>query len=307
MDFRPECELRAHTAVHRDARSSGLKPPLFEGNEALPGGVCALGEDFRRAVAEPHQGWEWVDDGRPGSPKLGFSTTQAGAPLVIRLDVGSVWCREAASTVAASSGVGPGGQGQQEDGGQDGREEQAHRRRALKRAAVDQMQAWVIFLTVCASAAVHTLPARLRPYPRCGTLGPTGCLLVASASRAQSWRGMGRASLSCVGGGCECANIMLDGDNGDTRYKVPGASGGQRAGAGHTPHAPEATSPCACCADDHAKPGGVHPFQGRGLPALRAARVHAGAAARPQPSVGCGAPGGQGVLFPQAWAGRSSG
>lgn len=39
--------------------------------------MCAIGADFVSVVLE-HEGWEWVDEGKPGSPKWGFVSTQVG-------------------------------------------------------------------------------------------------------------------------------------------------------------------------------------------------------------------------------------
>lgn len=34
---------------------------------------------WHAGVVTSHEGWEWVDEGRPGQPKLGYVTTKVAA------------------------------------------------------------------------------------------------------------------------------------------------------------------------------------------------------------------------------------
>jgi hypothetical protein len=63
-----------------------LKPPFFLGNEYDPSGVCAIGSEFKE-LASMDEGWEWVDEGKPGKPKWGFVSEEIGKPLVVEIDI----------------------------------------------------------------------------------------------------------------------------------------------------------------------------------------------------------------------------
>lgn len=53
----------------------GIKPPFFRDNEWEEAGVCAIGSDFEGLVSR-HEGWQWLDEGRPNKPKLGYVSEQ---------------------------------------------------------------------------------------------------------------------------------------------------------------------------------------------------------------------------------------
>eukprot|EP00798_Chlamydomonas_sp_ICE-L_P030737 gene30737-35773_t len=66
---------------------SGLKPPLFLDNEVEPGGVCAIGGDFEHTVNKPHDGWEWVDEGKNGQHKWGYVSELPGSKLTMNINI----------------------------------------------------------------------------------------------------------------------------------------------------------------------------------------------------------------------------
>ena len=53
-------------------------PPGPTGNEAPQKALCLSQDSLRPAVVLPHNGWEFVDEGRPGKPKRGYVSSKPG-------------------------------------------------------------------------------------------------------------------------------------------------------------------------------------------------------------------------------------
>ena len=66
---------------HPTPIASPRLPP--SGNEAPMKALCLSQDSLRPVVLQPHVGWEFVDEGRPGKPKKGFISFAPGIVVVV--------------------------------------------------------------------------------------------------------------------------------------------------------------------------------------------------------------------------------
>ncbi len=104
------CELQWLHSSTEAGQSKGIQLclllpwPGLQGNFAARTNTCLMGEQFSAAV-KGHEGFAFVDEGKPGKPKTGWVATQPGSWLEFEVNtkqVGQLW---AAGTGWAGSGA----------------------------------------------------------------------------------------------------------------------------------------------------------------------------------------------------------
>ena len=62
------------------------------GNEAPRSSMCLTQDAMLPYVLPPHEGWEYVDEGKEGKPKKGFVATKPGEAKIVKWSAGGHFC-----------------------------------------------------------------------------------------------------------------------------------------------------------------------------------------------------------------------
>ncbi|GIL55251.1 hypothetical protein Vafri_10837 [Volvox africanus] len=77
--------LRPFGAEDEEAFLEALPEPMYPDNKAPDAPMCIMYDAFKPMVIEA-RGWEYLDEGIPGKPKVGFIATTPGSRLVMRIN-----------------------------------------------------------------------------------------------------------------------------------------------------------------------------------------------------------------------------
>jgi hypothetical protein len=199
-------------------------PNNYEGRNL----ACLIGPDFP-SVVNVSQHWTWKNDGTPEKPKWGFSTSSVGAMLDITVDTRaglmSNDSTEAAGMIVGTRSAGSSSSGAVTDAGSNIDSSSTVRLEAAKAAAApgkrlltqqqqQQQQQQGVQTEVRDAEWWEAQQAQAEEQER-GRLqeayvGYQDADMLVWVGYTKTWKGGGRAMLTCHGG-CSCKNVTVEG------------------------------------------------------------------------------------------------